>query len=238
MKIIKNTLLGFGLLSISVQSMAAIVQISGNTVDFVYDTDLIDSLFGTLSVSGDSIFATPIDFKASSTNGVGVNTGTAIDLINAIGTIQVVVKDGYSFTGISVGEGGKYNITGGGSVSVDASLRLFDWDYPAPVFGTEEKVVLTSTTIFTTNDGNDHQWTASGGFDMTTPLWDGVTHVGLTLDNTLRAISGSGDSAFIDKSAVGAVGFTIETAVIPVPAAIWLFGSGLLGLMGVARKRA
>ena len=29
-----------------------------------------------------------------------------------------------------------------------------------------------------------------------------------------------------------------ESAVIPVPAAVWLFGSGLLGLVGVARRRA
>jgi len=30
----------------------------------------------------------------------------------------------------------------------------------------------------------------------------------------------------------------IETSVIPLPAALWLFGSGLLGLIGVARKKA
>ncbi|MGE5241685.1 MAG: VPLPA-CTERM sorting domain-containing protein [Bacteroidota bacterium] len=26
-------------------------------------------------------------------------------------------------------------------------------------------------------------------------------------------------------------------ATVPVPAAVWLFGSGLLGLVGVARRR-
>ena len=29
----------------------------------------------------------------------------------------------------------------------------------------------------------------------------------------------------------------VDTGVIPVPAAVWLFGSGLLGLVGVARRR-
>ncbi len=29
----------------------------------------------------------------------------------------------------------------------------------------------------------------------------------------------------------------LNTAVVPVPAAVWLFGSGLLGLAGVARRR-
>ena len=29
----------------------------------------------------------------------------------------------------------------------------------------------------------------------------------------------------------------ILTAAVPVPAAVWLFGSGLLGLVGIARRR-
>jgi len=32
--------------------------------------------------------------------------------------------------------------------------------------------------------------------------------------------------------------YTMETTVIPVPAAVWLFGSGLLGLIGIARRKA
>jgi len=32
-------------------------------------------------------------------------------------------------------------------------------------------------------------------------------------------------------------GFTYQPAVVPVPAAVWLFGSGLIGLIGVARRR-
>jgi hypothetical protein len=36
------------------------------------------------------------------------------------------------------------------------------------------------------------------------------------------------------------VSFTsrFEVQPVPVPAAVWLFGSGLLGLMGIARKKA
>jgi len=33
-------------------------------------------------------------------------------------------------------------------------------------------------------------------------------------------------------------GATINSTVVPVPAAVWLFGSGLLGLVGVARRRS
>ena len=30
----------------------------------------------------------------------------------------------------------------------------------------------------------------------------------------------------------------IGAAIVPIPAAVWLFGSGLLGLMGIARRRS
>ena len=30
----------------------------------------------------------------------------------------------------------------------------------------------------------------------------------------------------------------VRTSVVPVPAAVWLFGSGLIGLIGVARRKA
>jgi hypothetical protein len=31
---------------------------------------------------------------------------------------------------------------------------------------------------------------------------------------------------------------SVDTQIVPVPAAVWLFGSGLLGLVGVARRRS
>jgi hypothetical protein len=31
---------------------------------------------------------------------------------------------------------------------------------------------------------------------------------------------------------------TISTSAVPVPAAVWLFGSGLIGLIGIARRKA
>jgi hypothetical protein len=33
------------------------------------------------------------------------------------------------------------------------------------------------------------------------------------------------------------VGFSATPAAVPVPAAVWLFGSGLMGLVGIARRR-
>jgi len=33
------------------------------------------------------------------------------------------------------------------------------------------------------------------------------------------------------------IGIDLQTAVVPIPAAIWLFGSGLIGLIGIARRK-
>lgn len=51
-------------------------------------------------------------------------------------------------------------------------------------------------------------------------------------DFYLAAFDSSGQLARTDISVI--VG---EGAVVPVPAAVWLFGSGLLGLVGIARRR-
>ena len=49
------------------------------------------------------------------------------------------------------------------------------------------------------------------------------------------------NSAFFDDGTIGQLNPTLQpgvvNAVVPVPAAAWLFGSGLLGLVGVARKK-
>lgn len=209
--------------------------LEGTTVCFVYDPTNVDPLFGTLSASGDNIFATPINFKAESVGG-----GTSI--VSATGSIQVIAKEGYVLDGINVGEVGDYKLNGAdSSVDVDAYLRVFDFNDPVPGFGTEETTNLTITGPLNIIDNNLHNWSATGGFDLTTALWDDRDHVGLTLQNTLSATSGEnlGDLAFIQKKAIGSkINVSVDTSpVVPVPAAAWLFTSGLFGLIGVARKR-
>ena len=205
----------------------------GATVCFVYDPNDIDSLYGTPSVSGDTIFVTPTDFKAEALD----DSGTAIT--SGTGTVQIIAKPGYVLDAINFRELGDYKMvssTGSTSVDVDPWLRVFDWT--DPLFGQEETMTVPVTGDLTIADGNFHDWSAAGSFDLTTAAWDGKDHVGLTLQNTLTAISTVvGESAFIQKKAIGA-GIEVTTSPVPVPAAVWLFGSGLLGLVGVARRRS
>lgn len=203
-------------------------------------------LFGQLQYSGDTIFVTPTDFRAGSSDGVNLenrdgdgNTSGTIDIASETGTMQIIAKDGYVLNTINIGETGDYKMsTGGTSVGVNAYSRVFDWFDAVPVFGTEQEMFLSSTSDFTQQGTADPVlWNASGSFDLTTAMWDGRDHIGLTLQNTLTAESNAtGEFAWIQKKAVGSE-IIVSTSPIPVPAALWLFGSGLLGLVGIARRK-
>ncbi len=54
-----------------------------------------------------------------------------------------------------------------------------------------------------------------------------------TAGNLLSTLAPAGTYAM----AYGISNVTVSPTVIPVPAAVWLFGSGMLGLAGVARRR-
>ncbi|MDV3238638.1 MAG: VPLPA-CTERM sorting domain-containing protein [Gammaproteobacteria bacterium] len=124
-----------------------------------------------------------------------------------------------------------FNFTSG-SFSMDGGTLTTGFSY-TPVSG-----ALT--------DNGDGTYTASYAFGFgpapavaTTTTWD-ITQIGstitlTTLDTELDGINGTSFtnmfgtiSPVMDGSAVSAV---------PVPAAAWLLASGLMGLVGVARKR-
>lgn len=66
----------------------------------------------------------------------------------------------------------------------------------------------------------------------TQPLISGnVSYTGGTLQGNLTG--GRLELATAGSSVAGKLG-----AVVPVPAAVWLFGSGLIGLVGIARRKA
>lgn len=98
-------------------------------------------------------------------------------------------------------------------------------------------------------DNGDGTYTGSYSFGFgpapavaTTTTWD-VTQVGtnlsfVTLDGDANGYYGTSFTNIfgtigpvMDGTAMGSV------SAVPVPAAVWLFGSGLLGLAGVARRR-
>jgi len=204
--------------------------LEGSTVCFLYDANDVSPLYGTLSVSGDNIFSTPASFIAASTDGGTQQT-------TGIGTVRVVAKQGYELQEINVAERGNYIMSGSGSsVGVAANLQIFDWN--SPLFGAYDSSNLAISGDLSLVDGSLHNWSAGTGFDLTTAMWTDINDVGLTLTNILTASTlNLGDSASIQKTLAGTELITIFTAPIPVPAAVWLFGSGLIGLVAFIRRR-
>jgi len=224
----KNILkpIGFSLLGLCANAHAVIIHLPGSTVDFYYDDEQPSmAAFGTLSAVGDSIFANPTGFRAVSDDGGSVG-------FSAEGTITVVAKTGYQFSAVGVEQQGDYKVNGAGaSVSVVGDLTVTDSNNAA----TTENIIMVNSGLGI-NDGNLQSWSSFGSFDLSTPLWDSVNSFELTLDNILSASTSTlGESAFIENKFVGGGMVTIET-VVPVPAALWLFVSGLFGLIGLARR--
>jgi hypothetical protein len=67
-------------------------------------------------------------------------------------------------------------------------------------------------------------WTALGV--GTAPAPDDT----VTVDFNVLVLAPAGGAGFFDTA-------SFDVAAIPVPAAVWLFGSGLIGLVGVARRK-
>lgn len=86
-----------------------------------------------------------------------------------------------------------------------------------------------------------------GSFEISfrTPYWDGNTTPfdlsGTLFPNiyTLRANADIGANAYYEEAVGGAAEFYLEfdVAAVPIPATVWLFGSGLIGLVGIARRK-
>lgn len=120
-------------------------------------------------------------------------------------------------------------ITGGATPASD-SIVFGD---PAGKFGTYLLPIgaspIATTTFNTTNIGAVTLGTNPSG---TLPLTDD----GIGGSPFQQAVPFNGFNANFDITSLHIDAITVTA--IPVPAAVWLFGSGLLGLVGVARRRS
>lgn len=190
-------------------------------------------LFGDIEVIGNNIVTFPTDFRAESLNGaltVSVNDNR---------NIQITAKPGYRIDSINILERGDYLMSGtGNTIDVDGWFDI--WDLNNPVFGPTDTQILSISDDLTTIDSNIHTWTGTASFDLTGPAWDGVNQLNLNIQNNLYATTyNHGDIAWVEKKIAG-VNFVVTqvpVSSVPVPSAVWLFGSGLLGLVGLARRK-
>ena len=144
--------------------------------------------------------------------------------------------------------------TGLGISTAGGTLSLFDDDdagYSTPL------VIGSSGGHVVFTDNMDGSWNAEV-FDVTNTSGGSITlsnsanfilaidwGAGYFGDDGTHSLLSSPDTYLIhfdgeDANGLGKSGNTlgVDLAPIPVPAAVWLFGSGLLGLVAVSRRRA
>lgn len=229
MKLISATLSAIALSLICATSLAGSMTVMDPNSDFSVTYNPGEAgLFGTLVLSHNTIFFLPDNFSAEA---LGPNSSAF-----AIETLQLrldATTPGFSFDNFLMQEEGDYMVNGVDTlVSVTGEMRVRSID----------DMMTTYTNGFQFNDVGDQgtalpDWQGSAVIDATTG-WTGTDSgtVFLTLQNNLSAqVGADGTRAFISKKSAGV---SIAINPIPVPAAVWLFGSGLLALFGYRKTAA
>lgn len=180
------------------------------TRSLILSTGLVLGAVGTAQAALVNFTLTgDVDTVADPGNVFGLNLG---DTITASGTFDDAVLTGGTGN-ISFGDGSGNSIT----LNVGSITYIASDDYD---FGSGYPILsLVSGGFDGLNFGTDPYATIS--FDSLDFVFDGYQDEGFTL-----TLSGTWDGA------------SFQMSPVPVPAAVWLFGSGLLGLVGIARRKA
>lgn len=207
------------------------------------------SILATFAIlTGSSVAAAPINIVSMpSSNGPGFQHNNFHDASKANGT------NGIKLAWFTLGAGGgTYDpVTG----DFNANIDIFE-DKALTIFiGTAVGTGNLAIAEFNGNDGStigsitwdfDNVINAAGLADVTTTFLDldynSTSSQGYspnTVVGTAMTLWGGGTTTTGQYPDVGVDFVTIlETSPVPVPAAVWLFGSGLLALTGFARRKA
>jgi hypothetical protein len=208
-------------------------------------------LFGSPTVTGNSIDFNPVGYDATSADG-----GSEITASNLV--FMIVAKPLASIKDINLTEAGDTTQAGivapgsmGTATSVFATgvLDIQEVDF-APINHISVPFSLTFSpsggTYFLGTDGGGGpifhtQWTGSVTLPVESilianavPFSAGATKVSIDMTNTLVAVSERGTSAFIGKQDIGAVSITV---IVPEPATLALAGVSAVLFAAIYRRR-
>ena len=159
------------------------------------------------------------------------------------GIIDDVNNDGSYITGdgIKIGSLSTVNTGNDGTFVTEAVLNFDTNEGTIEVIGGIAILGIADGTTLLSGTFSDWTYLGSGNFfgsgiDTKDPLLLGALGVAL---NTQFDFFGFSLGFAAENGVLTAISTDIKnTEVVPVPAAVWLFGSGLIGLVGVARRRA
>lgn len=230
----------------SVNAFAVTQTVIGTNFDVVYDDSqggLTSGKYSAPLISGNNIIFSNSNFITSCAD-AGCNNPVE-------GTVDftIVPKNGFTVESLFLAEQGRYKLNGAtASVAPIGSLDV--GDALNGLFGASGSGGIAAINTFV-DDNTFRTWnavasvsTTGQGSSLLGPVdWNTVSQFSVSIINQLVATTDAfGDTAVIEKLATGTslmlgVNQNPNLNPVPIPGAIWLFGSGLLGLVGVARKR-
>ena len=221
-------------------SSATVISYCGPNLCFEYDdAQAAVALYGLPNFVGDDAYFTPNVFRAQSADGVGLHSPFGnTDFVDGTFVFSRVytVNPNNEISGILAYEEGDYEINyADGEVHGDLYLRALGLNAVEPT------VVATDSVDFVGNSGGNQLWSMTANLFPAASLTQIANNITLTIQNQLSAFTSDttagSEYAYIEKKLILEINTLIPVNnVVPVPAAVWLFGSAI-GLLGVARRR-
>ena len=238
-------------LSLSTSVFAAKLNVPGDFPNSFHMDLLSGSIFVDMVGSGGSVGEieviptnglSQILFDATLFDGVGVGEGTSHLTLTSTNQWDIATFSKYNTDG-------RFFLDGNGAGTlVDNGDGSGEWSLNLPLFA-EYGDVLFEFPEFSLSTSMTYNFTPSSYFDDITGQWvsTGDTLTGVSMDYE------TGDAFLVGQSTVNEEGHpfngmritmgmygndpVLVPSAVPVPAAIWLFGSGLIGLMGFAKRK-
>jgi len=204
--------------------------ISGTThAAAVLDFGIKTPTAGTLSYAGGiaPLIGSGIDVD----DVVGLNTSKNANVLSICASCALNFETGGSTGGWNFGSGGTITITGG-----------IDFPDATPDIATGTNLLqgtFGSATVIDLGSGSFEFQIAGGSFtDTKHPellAFYGLPDIGYAggLNMSFSTTANAGDSFTSDQLFSG----DVTNQPVPIPEAVWLFGSGLLGIAAIARRR-
>ena len=236
-----KTLLGLGAIAAGFAAspaQAVPVTLCGTSICYEYDNNAGVNpgiaLYGAPTLlSGNTLSFVPTNFNADSDSSNSIPTPTSVAVFKFS---RVYTTNGGEIASITVNESGDYQIIGSGFVNVNMRLQSVDNvddGLPTPGFA-ESTAPQFNWNASTPTGGPLVNWSLTGVITPAAMFADLATDIDFSIQNTLQAFAASPSYAFVQKKLSLQV---TAVSTVPVPAAVWLFGSAL-GLFGFMRRKA
>lgn len=172
----------------------------------------LNGLFGDPTlIGGNTLAFFPSNFRAESIDGLADSIYDSLEF-------ELIAHPGFSFQNIAITEYGDYGILDNGQVQVSGGLTITNLDTMDILTATINNDLLTPVT------GDVLPWQGWTLLNIGQPNW---THIKITFENGLLAISDDGSIAFIEKKVLGNA-ITLQVIPVPEPATVAMLSIGLI----------